>query len=60
MQVFVTGPDGRKYTAEVEGEHRVSKLKEQVAKQAGVRVEQVQLYFERQTVVVDTLEDDQT
>ena len=59
-EVFVTGQDGRKYTADVEADDTVKRLRKQVAKQAGIPVEKIRLFYEHQKVVVDELQDDQT
>ena len=59
-EVFVTGQNGRKYTADVEAGDKVERLREQVGEQAGIPAEKVRLFLERQKVVVEELRDDQT
>jgi hypothetical protein len=41
MHIIVTGPNGRQYDGEVEGDNLVEALAEQVATQAGVPADNV-------------------
>ena len=45
MHIIVTGPNGRQYDGEVEGDHLVEALAQQVAKQAGVPADTVSSLF---------------